>query len=503
MTSRAGLLAALVFSFACKADPPSPPERARRTVAEAAPAPRPAPVEEREPAPPRAPVAPETEAQPPAPAPVEAPPVASPPPPPAQEPLPDLDDLFPADRRITLELPEASLGEVLRLLANAAGVNLIVAEGLDRRLSVSLKEVSLQDALRTVFRGTDLRLVRQGDVLFVERKPEPEATRPALASRTFRVDGVDPGTLESPLRSILGEGGEVLLGGSGGTIFLRGEPARLAEAVAFLESVERREEQVVIEARLYEVGFQRDQELGSALDLLDISVDDTTGMFLSNFLTPATNFTVSWSNDNGLISGAVRALDRIASVDLLSAPRVAVLDGREATIEIIERIPYVQATTTFDVASGGSTTASIQSIEFEEVGITLKCTPTIREDGLVRLVVTPTVSNVTDFVQGVPVVDRRTLTTEVYVRDGGTLYLGGLLQEVEREEIHRIPILGHIPLLGALFRSTERIRTKLNLLILLTPRVVDLDAAPPGVGESYREEFDRNREGYPGPRRDP
>jgi type II secretory pathway component GspD/PulD (secretin) len=418
--------------------------------------------------------------------------------PPAQEPFPDLDDLLPPGRTVSLELPEASLGEVLRLLANAGDLNLVVAEGIDLRVSITLKDVTLQDAIRTVARRFDLRVARMGSVLFVE----PAAGPSAVVSRAFRLESADVAKVAEALRTILSGGGEVVVDEENRTVFLRGDPARVAEAVAFLASADRREQQVVIEARIYEVGFEKDFELGSAVDLLDISLDDTTGALLSNFLTPATNFTFAWSNDAGTIAATVRALDRIASVDLLSAPRVSVLDGKEAKIEIVQKVPYVQATTTFDVASGGSTTATLQSIQYEIVGITLKCTAEIRDDGLVRLAVTPEVSNIRDFIQGVPVVDRRTLTTEVFVRDGGTLFLGGLLQETEREEVNRVPILGSIPLLGALFRSTERVRVKANLLVLLTPRIVDPEAVPPGVTEEFRQEYDATLESTPGIRRE-
>ncbi|HET6203621.1 MAG TPA: hypothetical protein VFI25_12550 [Planctomycetota bacterium] len=470
----------------------------------------PAPVEAPDP-PPAARPSPEPPAPGPAP-PVEAP--AEPSPSPQEEAGGRPEDLLPGDRRISIELPDATLGEVIRMIARAGSLNLVAADGLDRRVSITLNEVTLRDAVTALLQRYRLRLQRFGDVLFVDEDSGGTTSRPAgdagsaaapVASRSFRVASVSASSVEKQVALLLSPTGKLVLNSENNTLFVRDLPERLGDVDRYLSQVDRREKQVVIEAQIFEIGLDRDDERGARVDLSNISLDETTGTLLSDLLAPSTNFNLAWSNDAGSIAAALNALETVASVDLLSAPRVASINGKEAKIEIIEKVPYVRSTSTFDVAGGGSTTATVQEVQFEEVGITLKVNPTIQEDRFVRMAVAPAVSEVKDFFNGVPVVDRRTVTTEVIVKDGGTLFLGGLLREEERQEERRVPILGSIPLLGFFFSSQRTTTRKSNLLILLTPRIFDLDAPAPGVTDHFRSEYDRSREDrgrYPGTRRE-
>ena len=177
------------------------------------------------------------------------------------------------------------------------------------------------------------------------------------------------------------------------------------------------------------------------------------------------------ANSSGTINGVVDALNAINTLDLLSMPRVTVLSGREAVIEIITRIPYVQALNTVDTDAGG--TATTETIEFEEVGITLTVTPVVQNDGHIRLIVVPEVSEAVDFFNGVPVVDRRKVSTEVMVENQGTVFLGGLFRDNVFKTVDKVPLLGDIPVLGWAFRRTIHRHEKSQLIVQITPYLVD------------------------------
>ena len=205
----------------------------------------------------------------------------------------------------------------------------------------------------------------------------------------------------------------------------------------------------------------------------------------------------------------LRFLQEDTATNVLSSPNILTLDNEEATIEIGETVPF--PTGGFLGGLGGATGATggfggglggIPSISFtrEDVGIILRLTPQINESDWVTLDIYQEISEVkegstTDTLSsGGPTTTKRSAETHVSVRSNQTVVIGGLMQEVETESESKIPVLGDIPLLGALFRNKRKTKRKTNLLIFLTPHVID---TPEDLQEVYtikmlqREEFMR------------
>jgi type II secretory pathway component GspD/PulD (secretin) len=156
---------------------------------------------------------------------------------------------------------------------------------------------------------------------------------------------------------------------------------------------------------------------------------------------------------------------------VLANPKIATLNGREATMLVGSRIPFLVTGTVF--AGGGA--APVQRVEKEEVGIKLRITPLINADGYITTEITPEVSSVTGFKgsnNDLPVVATRQATTTVRLKDGNTVIIGGLLSEEKTTNITRVPILGSIPLLGYLFQHRTIVTSKKDLVIEVTPRIL-------------------------------
>ncbi len=174
------------------------------------------------------------------------------------------------------------------------------------------------------------------------------------------------------------------------------------------------------------------------------------------------------------IGAVLQALSSKGLAKILAEPNLLVKSGEEGNFLAGSRIPYSVL-----ISTGG---ASTSSIVFETVGVKLKFKPQVLQNGLINLKIDPAeVSSIagTLAVNGYPIIDTRDVRTDVELRDGESLVLAGLLQEEQIKNMSKIPLLGDIPILGALFRSSQKDIREKDLVFFITPKIVK--ATPPGV----------------------
>ena len=189
---------------------------------------------------------------------------------------------------------------------------------------------------------------------------------------------------------------------------------------------------------------------------------------------PLDAFSVGVSYFPAGIGAVLQALSSKGLAKILAEPNLLVRSGQEGDFLAGSRIPYSVL-----VSTGGAATTSIV---FETVGVKLRFKPEVMENGLIKLKIDPAeVSSIagTLAVNGYPIIDTRDVRTSVELRDGESLVLAGLLQEEQIKNMSKIPLLGDIPILGALFRSTQNDIREKDLVFFITPKV--MKPAPPGV----------------------
>ena len=187
---------------------------------------------------------------------------------------------------------------------------------------------------------------------------------------------------------------------------------------------------------------------------------------LGNY-TPLDAFQIGAAYFPGGIGTVLQALSTKGYAKVLAEPNMLVKSGQEGNFLAGTKIPY-----SILVSSGGATTTSIV---FQDVGVKLKFKPEVLENGLINLKLDPAeVSNIsgTLAVNGYPIINTRTLQTSVELKDGESLVLAGLLQDEVNKTVSKIPLLGDIPFLGALFRSTQDSTTESELVFFITPKIV-------------------------------
>ena len=182
---------------------------------------------------------------------------------------------------------------------------------------------------------------------------------------------------------------------------------------------------------------------------------------------------VSENNDFNYLA-VVNALSSDANSNLLSTPTLVTLDNEEAEIVIGSNVPFVTGSFTPDVGAGGATANPFQTIQREDVGLTLRIKPQINEGDAMRLDIEQEVSSIAPSVAGASdiVTDKRSIKTNVMVDDGQVVVLGGLIEETIGEDVQKVPLLGDIPLLGNLFKSRSADVTTTNLMVFIHPVIL-------------------------------
>jgi general secretion pathway protein D len=180
------------------------------------------------------------------------------------------------------------------------------------------------------------------------------------------------------------------------------------------------------------------------------------------------------------LAAIARMLQTQTNTNIVSTPNLITLDNEEAKIVVGSNVPFITGQFT---NTGVATTSPFQTIERKDVGITLRIRPQVGEGGAVRMTIFQESSAVSDKVapgtsNAGPSTDKRSIESTVVVDDGAILVLGGLIEEKWAQSISKVPLLGDIPYLGALFRSESRTKTRTNLMVFLRPVVMrDVESA--------------------------
>ncbi len=188
----------------------------------------------------------------------------------------------------------------------------------------------------------------------------------------------------------------------------------------------------------------------------------------------------------------LQALSTSAAANLLSTPSIITLDNQESEIIVGQNVPFRTGQST---VVGDGTTNPFTTIERRDIGLTLKVTPTISADGLVRLVVEQTTENVADSIEDASdiVTNKREIKTTVLADDGETIVLGGLTRDDYQVNRSKVPLLGDIPFIGRLFSSESERRVKRNLLVFLRPKIMlGKEEAVAATSDKFNQLWDVN-----------
>lgn len=431
--------------------------------------------------------------------------------------------------RLSLNFQNVEVRAVLQVIADFTGLNIITSDTVSGNLTLRLKDVPWDQALDIVMQAKGLDMRKNGSVLWIAPKDElltkekleleqkaQIAELEPLRTETFQLNyqkaesfkqvfGLDTGG--EGKRSILSKRGSAVIDPRTNQLFVTDIASKLDEVRQLVLKTDIASKQVLIEARIVEADDKFSRNLGAKLGFADLrtirggqsgyqisqgsntrvavtgnmtgvgeqtgQVEETgAGFNNSQFINlPAAgigglapgNLAISLFSAaaNRFLNLELSALEADGKGKIISSPRVVTADQLKALIEQGTELPYQVAT-----ASGAT------SIAFRKANLKLEVTPQITPDGNIILDVDVNKDSVGVETRSGFAIDTKHVKTQVLVENGGTVVLGGIFQQTERDSVAKVPLFGDLPVVGNLFKTTGRTSDKTELLIFITPKIV-------------------------------
>lgn len=425
--------------------------------------------------------------------------------------------------KLSLNFQNVEVRAVLQVIADFTGLNIITSDTVNGNLTLRLKDVPWDQALDIVMQAKGLDMRKNGNVIWIAPKDElltkekleleqrsQIAELEPVRTETFQLNYQKADSFKALLdnaggggKSILSKRGSAVIDSRTNQLFVTDIASKLEEIRKLVQKTDIASRQVLIEARIVEANDTFSKNLGAKLGF-GVNAQPRSPIFEiggrqsgtvgaaggSSSNAPGINFpglssvngnqvNLPASGINGVPAGSVAltlfnaALSRFISLELsaleadgkgkiLSSPRVITADQLKATIEQGTELPYQVAT------SSGAT-----SLAFRKANLKLDVTPQITPDGNVILDVDINKDSVGQATLQGFAIDTKHVKTQVLVENGGTVVIGGIYIQQDRDTVSKIPFFGDIPVVGNLFKSTSRTNDKTELLIFLTPKVLN------------------------------
>ncbi len=427
--------------------------------------------------------------------------------------------------KLSLNFQNVEVRSVLNVIADFTDLNIITSDAVGGSLTLRLKDVPWDQALQIILdtRGLDMR--KNGNVVWIAPRDELATKEKLMLESQQQIGELEAlrtesfllnyqkaqdvqALLTSATQKVLSKRGSAVVDARTNTVFVQDVPTRLEEVRKLIAQIDVPVRQVMIEARIVEASDSFSKNLGAKLGYNERvpggdwvvgqglrtsfgpSLTNTGQSTVSNngvqLVTGTPDFNVTGQNVNmpasglnGFNAGVISAIlfnrnfTRFISLELsaleadgkgkiISSPRVLTGDKVEALIEQGTELPYQSAT------SSGAT-----SVSFRKANLSLKVKPQITPDGNIIMTLDINKDSVgVTTAQGIAI-DTKHVKTEVLVENGGTVVIGGIFVQDERTDITKVPLFGDIPVVGNLFKNNARHDNKTELLVFITPRIVD------------------------------
>jgi len=407
-------------------------------------------------------------------------------------------------RRISLDFQQAEISNVLRLIAEVSGFNMVVGEGVKSKVTMKLVSVPWDQALDMILKMNGLGKLRQGNILWIDslsniakQQNEEASAKDAkskaeeLVDRVFYIRNLQVTELMTSLRQYMSPRGVMQMSPGSNALIVRDTESKIAVMKQLIDGLDLAVPQVQIEARIVQADTTYSRSLGVQWGVQNVNNMGSNGVAnfksgvvgpfgnqVSDFLvnlpatvgglssTPGVGFTIG-RTDGALLDVRLSAGELLGLSKVIAAPKVTTLDKREAKISQGESIPFQ--------------TTSLQGTQttFVDANLELNVTPQItsrdpKESGkqiLMKVRATRNAVGARSNPAG-PSIDRREANTQVIIRDGETMVIGGVFIDAQNNNVAGIPYLSRVPVLGWLFKQKTESVAKQELLIFLTPGIV-------------------------------
>lgn len=434
---------------------------------------------------------------------------------------------------VDIAVQDTDLAQVLQMLSLQTKKNIIASRNVSGTVTANLYNVTFYEALDSILRINGFTYEEQGNFIYVYTQAEYDEIQAAARqteSRIFELDYLSAADAQQFITPLLSTNGQISAIGTVDSGFLPGidnggaddyaynpkvvvndYPEVLESIATLIKDLDTPPQQVLVEAAILQTRLTEDNAFGidfsvlGGFDFSDLAdplspvTEIQGGLTFANDPFGAAQSTVGNTSGTGSlkigiisndISFFMRLLDDVSDTVVLARPKVLTLNRQRAQVLVGRRVGYLSTTAT--------QTTTTQTVQYLDTGVQLIFRPFISRDGTIRMELAPSVSEanlrqVSD--QGgnlvtIPDEDTNEITTNVRVRDGKTIVLGGLFRESTQVTRRTVPFFGDIPLLGAVFNGQEDIVTRTEITFLITPTIVS-DESLGRVGQDLSAHMDR------------
>ncbi|EHQ52317.1 type IV pilus secretin PilQ [Ectothiorhodospira sp. PHS-1] len=416
--------------------------------------------------------------------------------------------------RLSLNFQDIEVRSVLQLIADFTDLNVVVSDTVTGNITLRLRNVPWDQALDIILKTKGLALRQNGNVLFVapteeiaaRERLELESQRQAAELAPVRAEFIQvnyaraadvAGIISGEQTRFLSERGSITVDSRTNTLLVQDTADKLQEIRRLISTLDIPVQQVLIETRIVVATDDFARDLGMRFGVTGVRQDGNTlystggGLAATDGIirdavnnlnitdsppslndrlnvnmpvtSPAGSIGLSILRPDVLLDLELTALQVEGRGEIVSTPRVITANGQTAVIKQGERIPYEEAT------SSGAT-----SIQFIDAVLSTEVTPQITPNGNIILNIRVNKDNAgTREVRGTPSIETREVNTQVFVRNGETVVLGGIYEITSLDQLRKTPFLGDLPIIGQLFRQRSRSENKAELLVFVTPKVVE------------------------------
>jgi type IV pilus assembly protein PilQ len=394
--------------------------------------------------------------------------------------------------KITLNFDDVDIRRIFQLIGEVSDLNVLVGDDVKGNITLRLIDVPWDQALRLILDTKNLDMLREGNVVRILPKDKIRAMRQAeltavkeerelepLVTEVISVSYTALGNIAGPAGELLTDRGKITPDNRNKQLIVTDIPSVIEEVKRLVAILDTPEKQVMIEARIVEArtNFTRDLGVSWNFQYAEDGVDDVSdlssagisggGSFVINPSVGAAGLGSSFTFGQLGVSSSVldlrlSAAETAGNSKVISKPRVSTLNGETAVISQGTQIPYQS------ISDQGTKT------EFVDATLELNVTPIINPDNSIILEIKAS-NNTPTTVSGAsaPGIDKKEATTKVLVKNGETTVIGGIFTENDSRSETGIPWLRKVPIIGYLFKSTNRSSDRSELLIFITPRILD------------------------------
>jgi type IV pilus assembly protein PilQ len=394
-------------------------------------------------------------------------------------------------RRVTLEFSDADVRKIFALIAEVSNLNFLIADDVTGTISIKLVNVPWDQALDVILDAKGLGMQREGNIVQIKPKAriQSQADEDLLAKKAaergmelrtmvFEVNYASTSDVATQFTALKSERGTITKDDRTSRVIVKDIQSALDEMRGLLKTLDAPEKQVMIEARIVEASSNFTRDLGvqwglhfkdGSASVLGINTVDSSFGGVVSPAGPGTSGSggIGMGMSFGKLTSNIQldmrlsAAATIGQVKIISTPKVVTLNNKAAKISQGQSIPYQ------------TTSAEGTKTEFVEAALTLEVTPHITADGAVSMKIKASNNSPGSSASGPPPINKKEATTELVVANGETTVIGGIYVDSDTESDTGIPFLADIPLLGWLFKSNSKTKTRSELLIFITPKLVN------------------------------